>query len=72
LPSRGQIRAFTINAAYSLNLEDRLGSIEPGKYADLIVIDRDLTVIPADQIAQTKVLLTLVGGKEVFRAPGFE
>ncbi len=66
------IRAFTINAAYSLNLEDRIGSLEPGKYADLIVIDRDLTIIPSDQIAQTKVLLTFVGGKEVFRAPGFE
>jgi predicted amidohydrolase YtcJ len=66
------IRAFTINAAYSLNLEDRTGSLEPGKYADLIVIDRDLTAIPADQIAQTKVLLTIVGGKEVYRAPGYE
>ncbi|MEO5706441.1 MAG: amidohydrolase [Alteraurantiacibacter sp.] len=66
------IRAFTINAAYSLNLEDRIGSLEPGKYADLIVIDRDLTAIPPDQIGQTRVLLTIVGGKEVYRAPGYE
>lgn len=66
------IRAFTINAAYSLNLDDRIGSLEPGKYADLIVIDRDLTAIPPDQIAQTKVLLTIVGGREVYRAPGYE
>ena len=35
-------------------------------------LDRDLTAIPADQIAQTKVLLTIVGGKEVYRAPGYE
>lgn len=66
------IRAFTINAAYSLNLESQIGSIEPGKYADLIVIDRDLTAIPADQIGETKVLLTMVGGREVYRAPGHE
>ncbi|MXO65281.1 amidohydrolase [Altericroceibacterium endophyticum] len=62
------IRAFTINAAYSLNMEDRVGSLEPGKYADLIVIDRDLTAIPSDQIADTRVLLTLVGGREVYRS----
>ncbi|MXP27100.1 amidohydrolase family protein [Altererythrobacter indicus] len=65
------IRAFTINAAYSLNMEDRVGSLEPGKYADLIVIDRDLTAIPAEQIADTQVLLTVLGGREVYRADSF-
>jgi hypothetical protein len=61
------IRAFTINAAYSLNMDDRIGSLEPGKYADLIVIDRDVTAIAPNQIGATKVLLTMVGGKVVYR-----
>ena len=63
------IRAFTINAAYSLNMEDKVGSLEPGKYADLIVIDRDLTSIQPTEIAGTNVLLTMVGGRVVYCNP---
>jgi predicted amidohydrolase YtcJ len=60
------IRAFTINAAYSLRLDDVTGSIEVGKMADLIVIDRNLLKIPAEQVAETKVLFTMLGGKQVY------
>ncbi|RKE84728.1 hypothetical protein DFO46_1500 [Rhizobium sp. AG855] len=60
------IRAFTINAAYSLRLENVTGSIEVGKVADLIVIDRNLLTIPGEEIADTKVLLTVLGGKQVY------
>lgn len=62
------IRAFTINAAYSLGREKTLGSIEPGKLADLIVLDRNLLQIAPSQLGQVKVLSTVLGGREVYRA----
>ncbi len=62
---RDALAAFTINAAYVNFQEDMTGSIETGKYADLIVLDRNLFGIPASQISETKVLLTLLGGQPV-------
>ncbi len=68
LPSLKEvIKAYTINAAYVMRQEDKVGSIEVDKYADLIIIDQNLFEIPVDQIAQTKVLLTLLAGKVVYR-----
>lgn len=66
------LRAITANAAYELHEEQQIGSIEAGKLADFIVLDRNVTKIPARQIAETKVLLTVVGGKPVYAAPPFE
>lgn len=60
------LRGMTANAAYELHAEKSVGSLEVGKFADLIVVDRDLFKIPPRDIAQTKVLLTMVGGKTVF------
>jgi hypothetical protein len=60
------IAAFTINAAYVNFLDDRTGSIEPGKLADLIVVDRNLFTIRPEEISEAKVVLTLLGGKPVF------
>lgn len=51
--------------------EDVLGSLEPGKWADLVVIDRDFLSIPDDEIRKTKVLLTAVGGKIVHTEAAF-
>jgi hypothetical protein len=62
------LAAYTIHAAYQLNLEALTGSIEAGKAADLIVIDRNLFEIPVGEISETTVLLTLVDGEEVFRS----
>ena len=62
------LAAYTINAAYQLHQEDRTGSIEPGKLADLIVIDRNLFETPTESISETAVLLTLLGGEVVHRA----
>ena len=62
------LRAATINAAYQLHEDEVTGSIEVGKFADLIVLDRNpLTARPGD-IARVRVLETLVGGKVVHRA----
>ncbi|MDQ6630591.1 MAG: amidohydrolase family protein, partial [Verrucomicrobiota bacterium] len=66
------IRFYTINNCY-LNFEERIkGSLEPGKYADLILIDRDILKCPVDQIRDTKVLMTMVGGKIVWKKPANE
>jgi hypothetical protein len=48
------------------NEEKAKGSLEPGKYADLIMIDRDILTCPEKEIAETKCLLTIVNGKVVF------
>ncbi len=66
------IRAFTINPAYYLNMDDKVGSLEVGKYADMIVIDRDITAVDPKQIGDTNVLLTVFGGREVYRHPSFK
>lgn len=62
------IKAVTINAAYDLGQEKTTGSIEKGKFADLIVIDRRLPHIPPADITNTKVLMTMVGGEFVYDA----
>jgi len=59
------LAAFTINSAYVNGIEDVSGSIGVGKLADLIVLDRNLFEIPAKEISETKVLLTMFGGMPV-------
>ena len=60
------LRAATINAAYELHQDDAVGSLEAGKLADLIVLDRNPLTVPAEEIASTKVLETVVGGAVVY------
>jgi predicted amidohydrolase YtcJ len=55
--------AHTRSNAYFVFQEDNLGSIQPGKLADLVVLDRDYLTIPADQIKDIQPVLTMVGGK---------
>jgi predicted amidohydrolase YtcJ len=59
------IRFYTVNNARILFLEDVIGSLEAGKFADLVVLDRDLLTCPEDQIASTQVLRTYFNGKLV-------
>jgi len=61
------IRVYTWNGAYAAGEEDWLGSIEPGKLADLIVLDRDITAVPPEELLETKVLVTIVDGEVVYR-----
>ena len=60
------IRFYTINNAYLLFLEDETGSLEKGKLADVVVLDRDLLTCADDQIASTKVLQTYLGGRLMY------
>ena len=57
------IRAYTRTSAYALFEEKRRGSIEVGKLADLIVLDRDILSIPPEQIKDIRVLLTVKHGR---------
>jgi predicted amidohydrolase YtcJ len=61
------IRFYTINNAKVLRCEQKLGSLEPGKLADLIVIDTDLLTCADDKIWKTQVLQTFVSGKRVYK-----
>lgn len=70
LPRAAALRAITLNAAYTLRQEKDTGSLEVGKLADLIVLDRNFFTIPAEDIANIKVLQTMVGGKIVYQSKG--
>jgi hypothetical protein len=61
------LRSFTLTAAYAAHAEDGLGSLEPGKWADFILVDRDYFTVPASEIDDIRVLETWVGGKRVYR-----
>jgi len=60
------IRFYTINNAKLLFLEDQVGSLEVGKLADLVVLDRDLLTCPEDEIRDSRALATYLNGKLVF------
>lgn len=65
------IHAFTMGSAYVNHLDDVSGSIEAGKYADLVVVRENLFDLGLDDLADAKVLLTLVEGEPVFTDPSF-
>jgi imidazolonepropionase-like amidohydrolase len=62
LPEEAALRAITLNAAAALDLDDRLGSIQPGKDADLAIFDGD-PLLPTSRVTHT-----LIGGRVVFTA----
>ena len=62
------VRAYTLDAAWAMDQEDVTGSIEAGKFADLIVLDRNIFEIDPRDIDEVKVVRTYLGGEEVFRA----
>lgn len=64
------LKSYTIWAAHQLFLEQRIGSLEPGKDADIAVWDRDLYTIPSDDLKNLHCELTLLRGKIVYRASG--
>jgi hypothetical protein len=65
------LAAYTINAAFATRLERETGSLEAGKAADLIVLDRNLFTLPVTRIQQARVLLTMLDGQAVYRDTTF-
>ncbi|WP_030130965.1 amidohydrolase [Pseudomonas sp. QTF5] len=60
------LRTITMNAAEQLKLDAVVGSVEVGKFADLIVLDKNFMQVPEDELGRNEVLLTMVGGKVVW------
>ena len=60
--------AYTLNAAKALRLDQQIGSLAPGKQADLIVLDRDVFKVSDSELFDTQVLETFFAGKSVYRA----
>ncbi len=61
------VKCYTIENAYAAFMESKLGTIEPGKYADFTIVDRDIFSIDPELIKDTKVKMTVVNGKTVYR-----
>jgi predicted amidohydrolase YtcJ len=57
------LKSYTTNAAYAAFEEGSKGTLKPGKYADLVVLSKDIMTVPDDQIPTTEILYTIVGGK---------
>ena len=64
----GAIRAMTSTAAWQIGSEHEIGSLEPGKFADFIILDRDPSIVPSDEIKTIKVLETWMGGVQTYHA----
>ncbi len=60
--------AHTRSNAYLMFMEDDLGTLEVGKYADLVVLDSDYLEIPVDDVRNIQPIMTMVGGKVVYRS----
>ncbi|MDO6965473.1 amidohydrolase [Rhizobium alvei] len=71
LTRKESVMGYTVNAAASAWRAESTGSLAPGKYADIIVLDRDIFTCDVYDIGDTEVQLTLLGGREVHRATGF-
>jgi predicted amidohydrolase YtcJ len=64
------LKTYTLNNAYAMFMEKDLGSITPGKYADITVLSKDIMTIPENQIPTAQVLYTIVGGKVKYQKGG--
>ncbi len=62
------VRAYTAGSAYAAFMDDRVGTLEAGKAADLVVLSQDLFSVPHEAIGATRVVITMVGGRVVYRS----
>ena len=69
MPRLAMFYAYTRNSAMAMNILNSMGTISPGKRADLILIDRDVLTDSPDEMRAAKILWTMVAGKTVYRAP---
>ena len=69
IPLTTAVDAYTINAAFAMKQEATTGSLEVGKRADLVVLDRDIFSVDPYKIGNTKVLRTYLDGQPVYSSP---
>ncbi|WP_431683810.1 amidohydrolase family protein [Kitasatospora sp. KL5] len=62
------LRGYTLGSAYAVHLEDRLGSLTPGRHADLVMLSGDLFAVEPEAYPDTRVELGVLGGEVVHRA----
>ena len=67
---RAALKSYTIWAAHQMFLDKHVGSLEPGKFADIAVWDRNLYKVPPAQLKDLQCEMTLVAGKVVFKKNG--
>ncbi len=60
------LHGFTLGAAYAAFQEEQLGSISVGKHADFVVLSKDIMTVPVDEILETKIIKTIIAGKQVY------
>jgi predicted amidohydrolase YtcJ len=63
------IRAMTIDAAWQMHLDADVGSIEVGKYADLVVLDKNPLTVPSNELRSIQIMQTVVGGVPIYSRP---
>jgi predicted amidohydrolase YtcJ len=68
LPARDALALYTTQAAYSCHRENEIGSLEPGKFADFVILDRNPLEVEPEQITDLQVLATVLGGTPVHQA----
>lgn len=68
MPREAMLYAYTRNSARALNQQDSIGSLAPGMQADLVLLDRDVLTVSPEELKDTKVLWTIIGGVTVYRA----
>jgi hypothetical protein len=66
MPREAMLYAYTRNSAHVLDEQDEIGTLAPGKRADLALIDRDVLTVPVAQLAKANVVFTMFGGKIVY------
>jgi predicted amidohydrolase YtcJ len=71
LPVEAALRHFTRDAAFAEHAEKEKGTLAPGKLADFVVLSQDLLAAPPGRIHDSKVLLTVLGGQDTWRAREF-
>ena len=68
LPMDELIKGFTETAVYQVRMDDKLGTIEPGKYADFIILDQNLYEVDPYELRNVKVCMTVMNGEVTYQA----
>ena len=63
------LEALTINAAWQVQMDKKIGSIKIGKYADLVILDRNPLAIPPSELRKIQVMQTIVNGNTTYKHP---